>query len=89
MKKKEQKLINAHVITRHNVITISRDQQLWKSSFIIINYNGAELMPVFKEVLSLIIRRLFFNSNINFDFLWLAHQHFGKIVNGYKVANDH
>ena len=87
MKKKEQKLINAHVITRHNVITISRDQQLWKSSFIIINYNGADLMPLFKEVLSLIIRKLSFNSNTNFLFS-LSHQHFAKMVNGYKVTND-
>ena len=78
MKKKEQKLINAHVITRHNVITISRDQQLWKSSFIIINYNGADLMPLFKEVLSLIIWRLPFNSNINFLFSLVSTPTFWK-----------
>ena len=87
MKKKDRKLINTHVITRHNVITIFRDGQLWKSSFIIINYNGADLMPLFKEVLSLIIRKLSFNSNTNFLFS-LAHQHFAKMVNGYKVTND-
>ena len=44
-------------------------------------------MPLFKEVLSLIIRKLSFNSNTNFLFS-LAHQHFAKMVNGYKVTND-
>ena len=33
MKKKEQKLINANFITRHNTIAISRDPQSLKSSF--------------------------------------------------------
>ena len=44
-------------------------------------------MPLFKEVLSLIIRKLSFNSNTHFLFS-LAHQHFAKMVNGYKVTND-
>ena len=34
--KKEQKLINTNVITRHNLIAISRDQHLWRSSFSLI-----------------------------------------------------
>ena len=34
--KKEQKLINTNAITRRNVIAISRDQQLWRSSFSLI-----------------------------------------------------
>ena len=36
VKKKEQKLINTNAITRRNVIAISRDQQLWRSSFSLI-----------------------------------------------------
>ena len=35
-KKKKKKLINTNVITRHNAIAISRDQQLWSSSFNLI-----------------------------------------------------
>ena len=33
VKKKEQKLINTNFSIRHNDVAISRDQQLWKSSF--------------------------------------------------------
>ena len=36
MKKKEQKLINTNVITRHKAVDKSRDQQLWRSSFSLI-----------------------------------------------------
>ena len=31
--KKQKKLINANVITRHNAIVISWDEQMWISSF--------------------------------------------------------
>ena len=34
--KKVEKLINTIVIKRHNAIAISRDQQLWRSSFSLI-----------------------------------------------------
>ena len=43
--KKEQKLINTNVITRHNAIAISCDQQSWRSSFSLIQIYL--LFPVF------------------------------------------
>ena len=43
--KKEQNLINTNVITRHNAIAISRDQQSWRSSFSLIQ--TYLLFPVF------------------------------------------
>ena len=36
MKKKEQKLINTNVITKHKAVDKSRDQQSWRSSFRLI-----------------------------------------------------
>ena len=32
-KEKQKKLINANVMTRHNAIVTSRDEQIWISSF--------------------------------------------------------
>ena len=45
-------------------------------------YNGADLMFLFKKGLFLIIRRLSFNSNLNFLFSLVS-----TITNGYKVTN--
>ena len=54
-------------------------------------YNGADLVFLFKEGLSLIIRRLSFNSNRNFLFSLVRTLKFSnegmKMENGYKVTN--
>ena len=44
-----------------------------------VKYDGASLMSLFKECLSLIIRRLFFNPNTNFLF---------PLVSTLKLSKD-
>ena len=113
--KKQNKLINTNVITKHNITVISCDAQLRRSSFSLFKlfpikvndvtiktikiqelsspkgestytlsnrYNGADLMFLFKEGLSLIIRRLSFSSNRNFLSSLVSTLKFYQVTNG-------
>ena len=44
--KTEKKLINANVFTRHNVIVISREEQMWISSFSLIKHFSIKVNDV-------------------------------------------
>ena len=58
-RKKEQELINTNVVTRHNAIAMSRDQQSWRSSFSVIQISL--LFPVFS----------LWKYPLSFDFMYL------------------
>ena len=51
--KKQKKLINANVITRHNAIVISCDEQMWISSFSLFKHFPTKVNDVTIKIIKI------------------------------------